>query len=44
MPKVYQKTEQELKDQSKPFKIATQYYHIEDFKENLPHSSAYLIV
>jgi hypothetical protein len=44
MPKSFEKIDTELREQSKPYKIISQYYPIEDFKENLPNSSAYLIV
>jgi hypothetical protein len=38
------KTEEELHDTSKPYKILSSFYPIEDMKDNLPHSSAYLII
>jgi len=33
-----------LHDQSKPFQILHQFFHLDDMKENLPHSAAYLIL
>lgn len=44
LPSAFTKVESEIKESSKPFKIVSSYYPIEDFKENLPHSSAYLII
>jgi len=44
MPKSFEKMQTELREQSKPYKVLTQYYPIEDLKENLPNSSAYLII
>lgn len=44
MPKTYTKIEEDLKESSKPYKILNSYYPIEDFKENLPHSGAYLLI
>ena len=44
MPKTFEKVQTELREQSKPYKILSQYYPIEDFKENLPHSSGYLVI
>jgi hypothetical protein len=43
-PKAYTKTEDDLKENSKPYKIINSFYPIEDMKENLPHSSAYLVI
>ena len=44
MPKQYQRVEEDLKENSKPYKIITSYFPIEELKENLPHSSAYLVL
>jgi hypothetical protein len=44
VPKSFNKMEEELKESSKPYKILNSFYAIDDFKENLPHSSAYLVV
>lgn len=44
VPKVLTKLEEEIKETSKPYKILNSFYAIDDFKENLPHSSAYLVL
>lgn len=44
VPKSYSKLEEEIKEGSKPYKILNAFYAIDDFKENLPHSSAYLVL
>jgi len=44
LPRNYYKTEEDLKETSKPYKILSQYFATEDLKENLPHSSAYLVI
>jgi hypothetical protein len=41
---MYQRIEDDLKENSKPYKIITSYFPIEELKENLPHSSAYLVL
>jgi hypothetical protein len=38
------KTEEEIREQSKPLKLLTSFSTIEDFKENLPSQTAYLIM
>ena len=44
MPKSYLKTEEEIRETSKPLKLLTSFSTIEDFKENLPSQTAYLIL
>lgn len=44
LPKSYQKTEDEIRETSKPLKLLTSYSTIEDFKENLASQTAYLIL
>jgi hypothetical protein len=43
LPKSYHKTEEEIRETSKPLKLLTSYSTIEDFKENLASQTAYLI-
>jgi hypothetical protein len=44
LPKVYTKTEDEIKDTSKPLKTLTSFASIEELKENLPSQTAFLIL
>lgn len=43
-PRAHAKTEEELKENSKPFKIINAFSPVEEMKDNLPHSSAYLVI
>ena len=43
-PRSYTKTEEDLNENSKPFKIINAFSAVEEMKENLPHSSAYLVI
>lgn len=43
-PKNYHSTKKTLHDNSKPFQIIHQYYEQEELKDNLPHSSGYLLI
>lgn len=44
LPKVYAKTEEDIKETSKPLKLLTTFSTIDDFKENLPSQTAFLIL
>jgi len=44
LPKSYTKTEEDIKESSKPMKLLTSFSTIEEFKENLPSQSAFLIL
>jgi len=44
LPKSYIKTEEEIRETSKPLKLLTSFSTIEDFKENLPSQTGYLIL
>lgn len=44
LPKSFIKTEEEIKESSKPLKLLTTFSTIEDLKENLPSSTAFLIL
>jgi hypothetical protein len=44
LPKTYSKTEDEIKESSKPMKLLTSFSNFEDFRENLPSQSAFLVL
>lgn len=44
MPKSFIKTEEDIKESSKPLKLLTSYSTIEDLKDNLPSSTAFLVL
>lgn len=43
-PKQHSKVDEELKEHSKPYKILSSFFSLEEFKEHLPNSSAYLVI
>lgn len=44
MPASYYQNKKTLTEKSKPFHILHSFFQLEDMKENLPHSAAYLIL
>jgi hypothetical protein len=44
LPSSYRSTQDRLKSASKPLQILHRHFEIEDMKESLPHSAAYLIL
>lgn len=44
LPKTYTTTEEAIKESSRPLKLLTSFSTIEEFKDNLPQSTAYLIL
>jgi len=44
LPRNYQNTHKRLRATSKPFQILHQFAELDDMKENLPHSAAYVIL
>lgn len=44
MPKSFYQNKKTLDEKSKPFQILHQFFQIEDMKESLPHSAAYLLM
>jgi len=44
MPKNFIACQKSLNEKSKPMQILNKFYEIEEKKENLPHSSGYLVL
>jgi hypothetical protein len=44
LPKIYTNTEEAIKDNSRPLKLMTSFSTIEEFRDNLPQNTAYLIM
>ena len=44
MPKAYSRTEEDVRESSKPLKLLTTYSPIEELKENLPSQTAFLVL